>query len=157
MYVSTPSNATLNSVRKIFLSLNSSCWNVTCLITGIPKSVPFSNSSRNGLDRYRIESHFPILVFYQSQYQNWSLISVQFFHLNPSMDTPIYKIGTRLSGTEYLQWLGRILNEESRWEERVSSAARSAGLTIIMQSEVWRYWRVLHFEKLKFQKTKIDA
>ena len=73
------------------------------------------------------------------------------------MDTPICEIGTRLSGDEYLQWLGTILNEESRWEERVSSAARSAGLTIIMQSEVWRYWRVLHFEKLKFQKTKIDA
>ena len=73
------------------------------------------------------------------------------------MDTPIYEIGTRLSGTDYLQWLGGILNEESRWEERVSSAARSAGLTIIMQSGVWRYWRVLHFEKLKFQKTKIDA
>ena len=71
------------------------------------------------------------------------------------MDTPIYEIGTRLSGTEYLQWLGGILNEESRWEERVSSAARSAGLTIIMQSGVWRYWRVLHFEKLKFQKRKL--
>ena len=139
------------------LSKSKSSQNVS-LITGIPKSVPFSNLFvvkwiRSVPNRIS----FSILVFYQSQYQNWSLISVQFFHLNPSMDTPIYKIGTRLSGTEYLQWLGRILNEESRWEERVSSAARSAGLTIIMQSEVWRYWRVLHFEKLKFQKTKIDA
>ena len=139
------------------LSKSKSSQNVS-LITGIPKSVPFSNLFvvkwiRSVPNRIS----FSILVFYQSQYQNWSLISVQFFHLNPSMDTPIYKIGTRLSGTEYLQWLGGILNEESRWEERVSSAARSAGLTIIMQSEVWRYWRVLHFEKLKFQKTKIDA
>ena len=139
------------------LSKSKSSQNVS-LITGIPKSVPFSNLFvvkwiRSVPNRIS----FSILVFYQSQYQNWSLISVQFFHLNPSMDTPIYKIGTRLSGTEYLQWLGRILNEESRWEERVSSAARSAGLTFIMQSGVWRYWRVLHFEKLKFQKTKIDA